>query len=207
MPTQAIYKEDLKIAHSLIKRDDGVTRNYYYRECYPLFKSIYDNYFTDCHSCKEFMDEIYVLVISPSKATGKCQMENFKGESSLTSWLKTVCLFYCYKKYNLKRRNPIHESLESLTLSDISKSNSNRFDQVENSIDIDLSNMNRSDVEALLRLMPNVRYRTIIRLLYLEQKTHKETAEALGLSMEVYYNKRILAEKQFKQIQIKEGGI
>ena len=65
--------------------------------------------------------------------------------------------------------------------------------------------MNRADVETLLGLMSNVRYRNIIRLLYLEQKSHKETAEALGMSMDNYYNKRILAEKQFKQVCRKEA--
>lgn len=69
---------------------------------------------------------------------------------------------------------------------------------------IDFSGMNRSDVEALLNMMPNVRYRNIIRLLYLEQKTHKETAEALGMTMDNYYNKRILAEKQYRQVCRKE---
>ena len=70
---------------------------------------------------------------------------------------------------------------------------------------IDFSDMNRADVEVLLGLMSNVRYRNIIRLLYLEQRSHKETAEALGMSMDNYYNKRILAERQFKQVCRKEA--
>ena len=70
---------------------------------------------------------------------------------------------------------------------------------------IDFSDMNRVDVEVLLGLMSNVRYRNIIRLLYLEQRSHKETAEALGMSMDNYYNKRILAERQFKQVCRKEA--
>ena len=45
MTQQQIYTEDLEIARSLIKRDGKVTRQYYYEQCYPLFKSIYDNYF------------------------------------------------------------------------------------------------------------------------------------------------------------------
>ena len=69
---------------------------------------------------------------------------------------------------------------------------------------IDFSGMNRADVETLLSMMPNTRYRNIIRLLYLEQKTHKEVAEALGMSMANYYNKRILAEKQYMQVCRKE---
>lgn len=200
-----IYTEDLQIAKSLINRDEKVTRDYYYKECYPLFKSIYDNYYTDCHSCKEFMDEIYIVVLASSKITGKCQMENYRGESSLRSWLKSVCLFYCYEKYKLKKRMPLYEPLRSLSEKNGEYDDDNdRFDGKYGSIEIDFSGMNRADVEALLSMMPNTRYRNIIRLLYLEQKSHREVAQALGMSMDNYYNKRILAEKQYKQVCRKE---
>ena len=111
MIVKKIFTQDLQIAQSLINKDEMVTRKYFYQQCYPLFKSIFDNYYTDCSTCKEFIDEIYIVVLAPSKATGKCQMENFRGESTLTSWLKTACLYYCYKKYELKQRMPVYEPL------------------------------------------------------------------------------------------------
>ena len=204
MATLRIYTEDLQIAKSLINRDERVTRDYYYKDCYPLFKSIYDNYYTDCKCCKEFMDEIYIVVLAPSKITGKCQMENFRGESTLRTWLKTACLYYCYNRFKLKP--PIFEPLprdpEKKDDDDDVFSDRKKDESLSNPIDF--SGMNRADVETLLSMMPNTRYRNIIRLLYLEQKTHKEVAEALGMSMDNYYNKRILAEKQFKQICRKE---
>lgn len=204
MATLKIYTEDLQIAKSLIKRDEKVTREFYYKECYPLFKSIDDNYYTDCKCCKEFMDDIYIVVLAPSKITGKCQMENFRGESTLRSWLKTACLYYCYNKFKLKP--PIFEPLPHVpdNKNDDDDVLSDRKKDESLSNPIDFSGMNREDVEALLRMMPNTRYRNIIRLLYLEQKTHKEVAEALGMSMDNYYNKRILAEKQYKQVCRKE---
>lgn len=198
------YTEDLQTAKFLIARDEVVTRRYYYEQCYPLFKSIYDNYYTDCKCCKEFMDEIYIVVIAPNKA-GHCQMENYRGESTLTSWLKTVCLYYCYHKFELKKRMPLYEPLpRSSEKDEKNEDGSDMIDPQGDSIDIDFSGMNRADVETLLGLMPNKRYSRLIRLLYLEQKTHKETAEALGMTMKNYYNKRILAEKQYKQICRKE---
>ena len=51
------------------------------------------------------------VVLAPSKTTGKCQMENFKGESSLMSWVKSACLYYCYNKFKRKKRIPLIESL------------------------------------------------------------------------------------------------
>jgi len=204
MATLRIYTEDLQIAKSLINRDERVTRDYYYKDCYPLFKSIYDNYYTDCKCCKEFMDEIYIVVLAPSKITGKCQMENFRGESTLRTWLKTACLYYCYNRFKLKP--PIFEPLprdpEKKDDDDDVFSDRKKDESLSNPIDF--SGMNRADVETLLSMMPNTRYRNIIRLLYLEQKTHKEVAEALGMSMANYYNKRILAEKQYMQVCRKE---
>ena len=205
MEVKKVFLQDLQIAKALLNRDDQVTRKYFYQQCYPLFKSIYDNYYTDYTCCKEFMDEIYIVVLAPSKTTGKCQMENFRGESTLASWLKTACLYYCYNKYELKQRMPVYDPLPHPTEKDEEDDVfSDRKKDESLSNPIDFSGMNRSDVEVLLSMMPNIRYRNIIRLLYLEQKTHKETAEALGMTMDNYYNKRILAEKQYMQVCRKE---
>lgn len=199
------YTEDLKIAKALIERDEALTRRYFYRQCYPLFKSIYDNYYTDCHDVKEFINEIYILVIAPSKKTGHCQMENYKGESTLTSWLKTVCIYYCYRKYELKNRTPLFDTLPTSGDADEKKEDGGDIiGQIGGSIEIDFSSVNRADVETLLDLMPNKRYSRLIRLLYIEQRTHKETAEALGMTMKNYYNKRRLAEAQYNEIRRKE---
>mgnify|MGYP000740837342 FL=1 len=102
MEVKKIYHEDLLIAKTLIRRDNMLTRKYFYQQCFPLFKSIYDNYYTDCANYKEFIDEIYIVVLAPSKTSGKYLMENFRGESTLTSWIKTACLYYCYKKFESK---------------------------------------------------------------------------------------------------------
>ena len=176
MDVKRIYFEDLRTAQALIRRDETVTRKYFYRQCYPLFKSIYDNYYTDCTNCKEFIDEIYIVVLAPSKITGKCQMENFKGESTLTTWLKTACLYYCYKKY----------------------------EQKNSSVEIDFNNLNREDALTILKRMPNKRYSEIIRLHYLECLTNEETATALGMTMDNYYNKHKQAKAQYIRIHGKE---
>lgn len=200
MATLKLYLEDIQIAKSLINRDERITRRYYYEQCYPLFKSIYDNYYTDCKCCKEFMDEIYVVVLAPSKITGKCQMENFKGESSLASWLKTVCLFYCYDKFDLKKRMPVYEPLCHFSENDGNDGGSDRTDGIYGSIEIDFSNLNYQDALVILGLMPNKRYSSLIKLRYLEQKTNEETAEALGMTMDNYYNKHRLAKEQYVRV-------
>ena len=203
MEVKKIYYEDLQIAKALIKRDNLVTRKYFYQQCYPLFKSIYDNFYTDCTNCKEFIDEIYIVVLAPSKTTGKCQMENFRGESTLASWIKTACLYYCYKQYETKEKMPKYESLPNSNAKD-NDDDGDRDDAIYGSIEIDFTNLNRQDALIILNQMPNKRYSELIRLRYLELKTNEETAKALGMTMDNYYNKHKLAKEQYERIFRKE---
>lgn len=203
MEVKKIYHEDLQIAKALIKRDNMVTRKYFYQQCYPLFKSIYDNYYTDCINCKEFIDEIYIVVLAPSKITGKCQMENFRGESTLATWIKTACLYYCYKQYETKEKMPKYERLPNSNVKD-NDDDSDRDDAIYGSIEIDFTNLNRQDALIILNQMPNKRYSELIRLRYLELKTNEETAKALGMTMDNYYNKHKLAKEQYERIYRKE---
>lgn len=204
MDVLRIYEEDLEIAHALLERNEQITRVFFYQQCYPLFKSIYDNYYTDCACVKEFIDEIYVLALAPSKTTGKCQLENFRGESTLTSWLKTACLYYCYNKYELKERMPKYEPLVSGN-DEKDEESTDRTDAIYGSNDIDFDNLNHQDALAILSLMPNKRYRNIITMRYIEQKTNEETAEALGMTMDNYYNKHKLAKEQYERVWRKEA--
>lgn len=202
MATLNIYTKDVQIAKALINRDEKVTRTYFYKQCYPLFKSIYDNYHTDCSSCLEFINEIYVVVLSPSKSTGKCQMDNFRGESTLASWLKSACLFYCYHKYQRKEKMPI--------IGQLPDPNDEKYDYTDRLIDLggsselDFSDMNKKDVETILSLMPNKRYEELIRLRYLEMKSNDEVALIIGVDMDNYYNLHKRAKSQYERICRKE---
>lgn len=202
MNVKKIYDEDLRIAQALINRDETITRSYFYRHCYPLFKSVFNHYYTDCNNCKEFIDEIYIVVLAPNKKTGKCQMENYRGESTLTSWLKTVCLFYCYKRFEIKGKMPKQEQF--IHTNEKSDEDSDRIDSIYGSIEIDFSNLNYHDAMTIIGQMPNKRYGELIRLRYLELKTNDETAKALGMTMENYYNKHKLAKEQYERILRKE---
>lgn len=203
MDVKRTYYEDLHIARALLRRDGVVTRNYFYRRCYPLFRSIFDNYYTGCVDCREFMDEIYIVIMSPSRKTGRCQLENYKGESTLASWLKSVCLYHCYGMYELKRRLPICERLCDMN-GEENGGDGDRDEAKYGSIEIDFSNLNREDAMAILGRMPNRRYSELIRLRYLELLTNEETARALGMTMENYYNKHKLAKAQYIRIHGKE---
>ena len=151
----------------------------------------------------EFMNEIYLLILTPSKKTGRCQLENYKGESTLRSWIKSVALFYCYKRFEIKNRMPI----DSDYLKD--EKNKQPTDRISNDLassnEMNFSDMRREDMIVLVSLMPNKRYGEIIRLRYIEEKTNEETAKIMGMTMANYYNKHKLAKEQFDIICRKEA--
>ena len=131
-------------------------------------------------------------------------MENFKGESTLTSWLKTACLYYCYKKYESKSRMPIYEPLIFLNNQE-KEEDGGRDEEKFGSIEIDFNTLNREDALAILKRMPNKRYSEIIRLRYLEERTNEEVAALLGLSMANYYNVHLRAKNQWCEMLKHEG--
>ena len=189
---------DHEIVLALLQRNEGITRDFFYRKCYPLFKSVYDNYHTDCSSCMEFISEIYVHILTPRKDSGLCKLEQFKFQSTLYTWLKTVCLFYCYKKYKRKQKFSTNRISEKMDEDGI------RIESLSESISIDSSSLDNHDAEIVLQLMPNRRYSQLIRLRYFQGHTNEETAQLMGMNMNTFYNKHKMAKEQFIKIMKKE---
>lgn len=201
MDTQPkIYYEDLAIAKAILNRDAKITMQFLYGTCYPMFKALYNGYFTDCDNCKEFIDEIYVLIMTVGKRSGHCPLQKYRGESSLFTWLKNASLTYCYNKFK-KRIN---------TVSSTRTENSNKetnIDMVEIAgfIEMDMSELERRDEAVIQNIifqkMKNKRYSMLLKLHMIEHKEHNEIAQIMGMTMPNYYNKRKLAKDQYNQVK------
>lgn len=190
---------DAAIVSALLCRDKEVTVDFLYRRCYPLFKAVYNNYHTDCSTCVEFINEIYLHILTPDPVTGVCKLEKFRFESTLFTWLKTVCVFYCYHRYARMLKSPAIEADNYFADGGV------RLEYDGGSVNTDDFFM-PGDADTILRLMPNRRYSMLIRLRYLEGYTNEETAVKLGMNMNTYYNKHKCAKEQFMKTLRKEEG-
>lgn len=186
--------DDKEVVRLILSRDKWVTINYLYKKCYPLFKSIYDKYYTDCESWEEFVTEIYVYIMVPGKQTGISKLAAFQFHCSFPNWLKIVAENYCHQLY-AKKIDIIGES----------SNDSDIFNRIEQSLDFDNKDINRFDVMKILELMPNQRYRKLIKYRYIQERSNEETASLLSMSMANYYNKHKLAKAQFVATLRKEG--
>ena len=185
---------DREIVAALLARDRAVTEAFFYRKCYPLFKACFDKYYTDCESCLEFINEIYLYLMLPNTDTKQSYMQRFSFRCSLTNWLKIVAESYCYQLFR-KKGEIIQESLDD----------TDRFTEIADSLPIEHSNFAREDLQHVLGMMPNLRYRELIKLRYIHNYSNEETAAELGMTMDNYYNKHLLAKKQFVTALKKEG--
>lgn len=196
MPINIDSLSDRQVVEAMLRRDAVVTKEYLYRKCYPLFKAIYDRYFTDCSSCFEFINEIYLLILMPGKNGAESKLGSFGYRCTLTMWLKIVAQNYCRQIY-AKKDDFFEESLDD----------GDRNLQIPQSLDETMSELTRRDLQRILDSMPNERYRRLIVYRYIDEKTNEETASMLGMTMANYYNKHKLAKAQFAEQLRKEGLI
>lgn len=185
---------DREIVAALLCRDHIITEAYFYRKCYPLFKACFEDYYTDCESVVEFINEIYLYLMIPCKGSQTSYLEKFTFRCTLTNWLKIVAQTYCYQLFK-KRGEIFEESLED----------SDRFGEIPDSLSAEHSHFDREDLNRVLQMMPNLRYREIIRLKYVDELPNEEVAKRLGMTLDNFYNKHLLAKKQFQTALRKEG--
>lgn len=186
--------KDEDIVKAILRRDSEVTKYFLYKKCFPLFKSVYDRYYTDCESWDELATEIYVYIMMPGKQTGICKLAAFQFRCTLTEWLKIVSENYCHHLY-----------VKKLDLVGEKSGDSDILNRIEYSLAFDISSLNMLDLKSIIAQMPNHRYRTLIEHRYVNDRSNEETAALMSMTMSNYYNKHKLAKAQFVAALRKEG--
>lgn len=187
---------DLEIVKAILRRDTEITKEFLYRKCYPLFAAIHSKYYTDCETPIELINEIYVYILLPHRETHRSKLQDFGFRCTFTLWLKIVTENYCRQLFAKRIRSEENVDVES---------DRNTFQ--DESLQESTQNFNMTDVNKILSLMPNQRYRKLIEYRYIDEKSNEETAIMLGLTMANYYNIHKRAKEQFCHVLRKEGLI
>lgn len=188
-------KTEEQIVSAILQRDATITREFLFRQCYPLFNNIYNKYYTDCENVLEFIQEIYLYIIIPQRKTGQSKLAGFGHRCSFPMWLKIVAENYC------------HQLFAKRIETDDNYGDGDSLERIGDSVDKEIRNLSMEDAYKVLKQMPNERYRRLIELRYLLDKTNEETAELLSMTMPNYYNKHKLAKAQLYVALRKEGVV
>lgn len=187
---------DKEIVTAILNRDTFVTKEFLYKKCYPLFCAIYNKYYTDCDNPLELINQIYLYILTPNRETGKSKLDGFGYRCTFTMWLKIVTENYCHQLFVRKSNTSESISIDS---------DRNMWESY--SLESDFNTLNMEDVKRILFMMPNERYRRLIKYRYLDEKSNEETAVLLSLTMANYYNVHLRAKAQFCNALRKEGLI
>lgn len=185
-------KDDHQVVAWLLKRIGWATNEFLYGKCYPIFKALYVKFYTDSSDIMDFIHDIYVDIIGDRKRSDTCKLQTFNYQSSLYTWMGVVSSRYCFLKY---KKQIYTDSLDD----------GDRNFEILVSNPINENIFDRDDLEKIMNMIANDRYRQLIQLRYMQGLSNEETALQLNMSMDVYYNKHRLAKVRFVSALKKEG--
>ena len=178
---------DQQIVEALIARDERVTKQFFFKNCRPLFLSIIRYVFSYEVDYDEFVNEFYLYLME----NDAYRLRQFQGRSTIYQWMKVIAIRYFIAKRDSMIDN---ESKDALL---------DRVVQNEN-IDEEKKMTAKMDIEHLFSLMPNRRYVYVIRRLVLQEAEPKVVAQELRTNVDNLYNIKKRAIAALTEIALKE---
>ena len=170
------------------------TAEFFYGKAAPIFIKLYNGYYTDCRNTVEFINAFYVDLMSVRPKAQTRKIDGFAYKCMFKNWIGKLALMYCYGMYKMKKG--VEES-----------SNDETNAVVDQQVEENMKSLDRQDVDNLLSMMTCKNYRDLIRMVYLDEMSLEETADAMGLSLANFYNMHRRAKLQYLQVYQKEMGI
>lgn len=179
---------DQLIIEALIARDEKVTRNFFFRNCRPLFLCVIRHIFSYEVDYDEFVNEFYLHLME----NDAYRLKQFQGRSTIYQWIKIVAI-----RYFIAKRNSMIDMESKGALLDIVAQ--------KETVDGEKKIIANIDIERLLSLMSNRRYVHAIRRLVLQEAEPKVVAQELRTNVDNLYNIKKRAITALTGIALKEA--
>lgn len=178
---------DRQIIQALIARDELTTRQFFFKDCRPLFVSIIRHVFSYEVDYDEFVNEFYLHLME----NDAYRLKQFQGRSSIFQWMKVVAIRYFVAK---------RDTMIDMTSKD------NLTNETDTAYDKSNVIAAKIDMHRLFMLMPNKRYVYVIQRLVLDDADPKEVAEELQVTVDNLYNIKKRAMAALTQMVLFETG-
>ena len=161
---------DRDIIEGLINGDEHVNRQFFFESCRPLFLVIIEKVFPYPVEYDEFVNELYIYLMENDAA----RLRQFRGDSSIYQWLKTVTLRFALK---LRKKGRVIDTASKEPLYPKESSSGDGSWKLA-----------KMDVETLLGRMKNERQVYVIRRHLIDGISEPALAEELGIRVSNLYN-------------------
>ncbi|MCQ2332715.1 MAG: hypothetical protein MJZ95_05920 [Paludibacteraceae bacterium] len=188
-----VNMSDAQLVPKIKDRKECETIEFFYGMAAPIFMKLFNGYFTDCQTPVEFINDFYADLMAERQSVGSRKIDGFAYECLFKNWIGKIALIFCFDRYSMKERR-------KEALSDYAKFNLNPEPELMQNI----ASLDLKDVSVLLSMMPNRQYSELIRMVYVDGMTLHDTAEALGVGMDRFFNMHRRAKLQYTQVYNKE---
>jgi RNA polymerase sigma-70 factor (ECF subfamily) len=163
------------IIHLCIRGDREATKTLY-QQCAPYVFAIIKNYFVEDDDRKDAMQEVFAQIYT--------SLKNFDfTKGTFQNWLSRLAVNQCATLIRKSKKISFVYSLETFDVPDVPSGFLDHLDVV--------------DLENMLKNMP-VGYKTIFLLSVIDEYTHKEISDLLGISQETSRSQLFRALKWIK---------
>lgn len=174
---------DREIINALIMRDEQKTRQFFFKNCRPLFMSIIRQIFSYEVDYDEFVNELYLYLME----NDAYRLRQFKGRSSLYQWLKVIAI-----RYFISKRDSMIDAQSANT----------PYKEQASTTEADDSVCASADLRHLLAAMPNQRYAYIIKRLLIDDIEPEQLAREIGIETSNLYNIKRRAMTQLTRVAL-----
>ena len=176
---------DKEIVERLLSNEDPAFEyRFFYKQCAPLLSKIRWDIFDNQVPFNELANELILLL----KMDDWSKLRTFEYRATLFGWLKTVAH---------RHFNDVQNDLKP----------EKSFVEEDDKEELDLESNSIDDVKKLLDKVAIPKYRDILRMKYLENKTGEEISEDLSVSKELYDKLKSKAEKHLIRVIRNEGEL
>ena len=141
------------------RKGDTRAQQKLYEQFHPMVLGVCLRYATDRQQAKDFMNQAYLRVFQ--------KLDQYRGEAQLGGWIKRVTVSVCLNAVRQKRHQ-MYEELDTVDTTPV------QMPEAMNRLALE-------DIIAMIQSLPELP-RTVFNLFTVEQYTHREIAQELGIS-------------------------
>ena len=179
---------DQELVERLICNDEKVINYFFNEKCKLILGFIIKDIFSYRVEKNELANELYLYL----REDNWCRIRKFYFRSTLTTWMSIVAVRF----FQNKRNELIGNGTSSALI--------NKVEPGDDPIEKIIAEM---DVDILLHMMPNKRYRNIIKSLIIDDCEPQQVADQMGITVDNLYNLRRRALQQLGKIINKRGKL
>ncbi len=170
---------DEQLAEGCLRGEKGCEHELFKR-WYGKLGGICRRFANSDHEVKDLLQESFIKIFE--------KLDKFRGESSLATWMKRITMNHCINYYKKELRKEFESQIDD-----------NIMEEIVEEEYVSVENLPAETVMECIRKLPQG-YRVVLTLYAVDNRSHAEIAELLGISVGTSKSQLNKARKMLKRL-------